>query len=100
MKFGFEGINNIKDLARVIAIAFQNITLSNFKGIEKTITFKAKEEVSIGNSLQKEIKRYIILDQTGNGLITRSSKKVKSKDVFYLVNNGDETVTATILFME
>ena len=69
------------------------------EGFETTVTISATSELEIRNELTFEPTRYIILSQTGNGLITKGTSTWTSNNI-YLYNNGAESVTLTVFFMK
>jgi len=69
------------------------------EGFEATVTISATSELAIRNELTFIPTRYIILSQTGNGLITKGTTDWTS-DYVYLYNNGAVSVTVTIFFMK
>lgn len=100
MKFRLEQLRDLKGLIRDLSNGLRNLTFGdNFQSFEQVVEIAATTELSIRNQLTNIPKKYIIVDQTGNGLITRSTSEW-SNDYLYLYNNGAVTVTATIIFME
>ena len=100
MKFRLEQLRDIKGLIRDLSNGLRNLSFGdNFQSFEQVVEIAATTELSIRNQLTSIPKKYIIVDQTGNGLITRGTTEW-STDYLYLYNNGAVTVTATIVFME
>jgi hypothetical protein len=100
MKFRLEQLRDFKALVKDLANGLKFLTLGdNFNSFETEITIPATSELGIRNQLTSIPKKYIIVDQTGNGLITRGTT-LWSKDKVYLYNNGSVSVTATVVFME
>lgn len=98
MKFNIESLSDLGQLVKELAIGLRNITFAdNFKGFEKTVTISATSETQIRNELQNIPTKYIIVSQTGNGLVIKSN--TWTKDFLYLTNNGAEEVTITIIFL-
>lgn len=87
----------VKDLNH----GLRNLTFTNnLEGFEATVTISATSELAIRNELTFTPTRYIILSQTGNGLITKGSTDWSS-DYLYLYNNGAvDEVTVTLFFMK
>lgn len=100
MKFRLEQLRDLKGLIRDLSNGLRHLSLGdNFQSFEQVVEIAATTELSIRNQLTNIPKKYIIVDQTGNGLITRGTSEW-SNDYLYLYNNGAVTVTATIIFME
>ena len=86
----------VKDLNH----GLRNMTFTNnVEGFEATVTISATSELAIRNELTFTPTRYIIMSQTGNGLITKGSTDWSS-DYLYLYNNGAVSVTITVFFMK
>ena len=99
MKFRIEGLKDLKSLIKDLALGMRKLDFSNnFEGFETTVDIEATSELSIRNELTFIPTRYIILSQTGNGLLTKGTTDW-STDYIYIYNNGAVTVTATIIFM-
>lgn len=69
------------------------------EGFEATLVLGATTELEVRNELTFQPSRYIILSQTGNGLITKGSTAWTSNNM-YLYNNGAEEVTIIVFFMK
>lgn len=100
MKFRLEQLRDLKELVRELTIGLRNLTFSdNFQSFEATVVIPATSEAQVRNQLTSVPKKFIVVDQKGNGLITRSSTEWNENQL-YLFNNGAVEVTATIVFME
>lgn len=99
MKFNIENLREIKALVRELAVGLRKLSIpDNFSGFEVDLEIPATSEVSVTNRLQLIPTRYIILSQTGNGLVTKSSTPWTLNQVFFY-NNGAETVSVKIQVM-
>jgi hypothetical protein len=99
MKFRIEGLRSFTSLVKELALGMRRLDFSNnFEGFETTVTIPATSELNIRNELKFIPSRYIIFNQTGNGLITKGTT-TWSTDFVYLYNNGAVEVTATIQFL-
>lgn len=100
MKFRLEGLNDLKSLVKELAQGLRKLNFSdNWESFEKDIEIDATSSIEIRNELQFIPSRYIVVDQTGNGLITRHTT-AWSSDYLYLYNNGSVSVTATVIFLK
>lgn len=100
MKFRIEQLRDIKSLVKELANGLMNLTFAqNFNSFEQVVEITATTELSVRNQLTKVPERYIVVSQTGNGLITKGSTEW-TKDYITFYNNGSVTVTATILILE
>jgi hypothetical protein len=98
MKFNFDLLRDIKELLRHLKTGMSSLEFGdNFNCQESTITILASSSGTIQNSLSFIPTKYIIVSQTGNGLITKSSTAWTLNNL-YLYNNGAVSVTATVLF--
>ena len=96
----FRLIEDLRSLIKDLNHGLRNLTFTdNIEGFETTVEISATSELKIRNQLQFVPTRYIILSQTGNGLITKGSTDWSS-DYLYLYNNGAVTVTVTVYFMK
>jgi len=99
-KFNLERIEDIVNLARQLAVGLRDMSFrDNFTSSETTVTISAGSEARIRHSLSIVPTRYIIVDQTGNGLVTRGPTTWTNKYA-YLINNGAESVTITVIFLK
>lgn len=100
MKFRLEQLRELKSLVKELANGLMNLTFGdNFNSFEQVVEIAATTEISVRNQLTKIPERYIIVSQTGNGLITKGTTDW-TKDYITFYNNGAVTVTATIIVME
>ncbi len=98
MKFGLESLEDIKAIMRELSTGLLRLSFEdNFESFEKTITLTAGQELEIRNELSFIPSKYIIYNQSGNGLITKESEW--TKNLLYLTNNGAVSVSATVTFM-
>ena len=99
MKFNIERITTLPNLLLQLAVGLKDITIvDNFKNFEVDVTIPATSELRIVNQFDFIPTRYIIVSQTGNGLITKGTTDW-SKDAVYLYNNGSVQVTAKVAFL-
>ena len=70
----------------------------NFQSFTADVKLKSGEEGRISNQLKVAPSKMIIVRLKGNGLISEGSTGWNNAEVSVL-NNGPDTVTATILFM-
>lgn len=114
MKFSLDNIVNIKDLVSELSAGLIKLTLEeNIEGfLVKDIKFRRKEKIVVKNQADFIPSKFIILDQVGNGVISRqySPARVGESEIYptptewtssqiFLVNTGKEPVIATIYFM-
>lgn len=99
MKFNIENLRNIGGLAKELAVGLRKLAFANnFEGFEVEATIPASSTVSIRNQLNFVPTRYIILSQTGNGLVTKAPTPW-TNNFLYFTNNGAAEVVATIFVM-
>lgn len=71
--------------------------LDNFDCFETEVTIPNSSELEIRNELTIIPTRYIIVSQSGNGLVTKGTS-TWTKDFLYLYNNGGVDVTIKVIF--
>lgn len=99
MKFNLENLREIKNLVRELSVGLRRLTIrNNFEGFEVDTVIPAASNVTIRNQLDFVPTRYIILSQTGNGLITKATTPW-STNYIYFTNNGAAQVEAKIFIM-
>jgi len=100
MKFNLERLEDIINLTRQLAVGLKKLNFSdNFESFEETVTISATSEYRFRNTLNLKPTRYIIVNQDGNGLITKGTT-AWSNDYVYLYNNGSVDVTITVVFLK
>lgn len=100
MKFRIEQLRDVKDAIRELALGLRKLTFGdNFSSFEEEVVISAGSELGIRNHLTKIPKKFIIVDQTGHGVIARGITEW-SKELVYLINYGPEDVVATVVFLE
>jgi len=100
MKINLERIKDVVNLTRQLAVGLRDLTFGdNFNSAEHEVTITATSEYRIRNSLNFIPTRYIIVNQTGNGLVTKGTTEWTS-DYIYLYNNGGVSVTITVIFLK
>lgn len=100
MKFNFQLAQTLEDIKRILDTGIQRLRLEeNFINFIVTVTIPAASELQIPNKLKTVPTKRIILKQTGNGLVTDGAI-AWNKDILYLKNNGAESITITVMFME
>ena len=109
MKFNLTSAINLVDLAKKLSVGLTKLSIEdnmeNFKVIGLSIP--SGETVSIRNELTFIPTQYIITSQEGNALITKTkgldasgNATLEWDDNFlYLINNGSNGVTITVIFM-
>ena len=86
---------SLKDLfAGLTNINFED----NFQSFTASVKLKNGEEGRIGNQLKVAPSKMIVVRLKGNGLISEGTTGWNNTEVS-VINNGPDTVTATILFM-
>ena len=99
-KFNIERIQDVINLTRELAVGLRDLTFSdNFAGTETEVTIAATSEAQIRHNLNKIPTRYIILSQTGNGLVTKGTTEWDS-NFAYLYNNGATSVTIKVKILK
>jgi hypothetical protein len=99
-KISLERIVDIINLTRQLAVDLRNLTfLDNFVAFEEEIEIAAGTEVSVRNQLNLIPTRYIIVSQTGDGLVTKGDTEWTSTRL-YLKNNGSNDVTVKVTFFK
>lgn len=99
MKFNLENLREIKNLVKELSVGLRRLTIrNNFEGFEVDVTIGSSSDVTVRNQLSFIPTRYIILSQTGNGLITKSSTPWTTNFI-YFTNNGATQVEAKIFIM-
>jgi hypothetical protein len=99
-KFNIERIGDIINLARQLAVGLRDLTFGdNFKSDELTLTIAATSEAQGRHSLKTTPTRYIIVEQTGNGLITKGTTAWTDNFV-YFYNNGATSVTIKVVILK
>lgn len=100
-KFSIERLREIGTLVKELAIGLRDLNFTdNFTSFSKTVTISATSESQIRNELTTIPSKYIITDQTGNGLVTRSSSTEWNNNYLYMYNHGSNEVTLTIEFLK
>ena len=100
MKFNLERIEDIINLTRQLAVGLRDLSFGdNFRNMKAEITIPATSEAQIRNTLNFIPGEYIIVSQTGNGVITKGTTEW-SNDFLYLYNNGAIDVTITVRFFK
>lgn len=98
MKFRIEALQTIQQLIKELSTGLRRLTFSdNFESFETTVTITATSELGVRNQLTFRPTKYMIVSQSGNGLITKGTT-VWTDDTLYFYNNGASDVEATILF--
>ena len=99
MKFSLDFIKGIPQLTKELSNGLAKLSLpDNFEGFETEVTIPSSSELAIRNEVSYTPSKYIIVNQTGNGLINRGST-AWSSNFLYLQNNGLVDVTVTIQFL-
>lgn len=97
-KFRVIGLRDIANLVKELDRGLRDINFAdNFDSFETEVTIPTSSELEIRNQLTIIPTRYIIVSQTGNGLVTKGTS-TWTKDFLYLYNNGGVDVTIKIIF--
>ena len=100
MKFNIERIKDIVNLTRQLAVGLRDLSFTdNFTSFEVELEIPATTELRVRNLLSIEPTRYIIVSQTGNGLITKGTTDWDD-NFLYLYNNGAVTITIKVIFFK
>ena len=101
MKFNITRLIDIQKLTKVLDNGLRKLDFANnFESqVAEDIVISATSEASIRNELNFIPKKYIIVSQSGNGLVTKSSTEWTS-EYLYLYNNGASEVTITVIFFK
>lgn len=95
MKFSLDTVFDIKQLLKELRTGLGKLDLvNNFQGFEIDVTIAANTEAKIVNQLTFIPTRVIILGQTGNALVTKSTT-VWTTSHLYMINH-DSTNSATV----
>lgn len=100
MKLGLSHIKVLDKLVTMLEIGLSRLSFKdNFESFEvQDIEITFGTEVTIGNKLTNIPSKYIIVSQTGNGLVTKGDTSW-SQQYLYLKNNGPDTVKVSVVFM-
>lgn len=99
-KINLERIQDLISLTRRLAVVLRTMDfINNFDSFETEISITAGAETRILNALDSIPTKYIIVDQTGNGLVTRGNTDWNSNNL-YLKNNGANDVTIKVIFFK
>lgn len=99
MKFHIEGLKTFAALIKELALGLRSLDFSNnFESFEASVDISATSEVQVRNQLKFIPSRYIIVSQTGNGLVTKGTTDW-DLNYLYLYNHGTSTVNVTIIFL-
>lgn len=99
-KINLERLKDITNMAKQLAVALRTLTFSdNFDSYEEEITIAATSEARIRHDLNVTPTRYIIVSQSGNGLITKGTTDW-TENFAYFYNNGGVSVTVKIVILK
>lgn len=100
MKIGISNSKTLESLTRALEIILSRLSLTdNFESFEvQDIEITSGTEVTIGNKLTTIPSKYIVVGQTGHGVISKGDTQWTAK-YLYIKNNGPDTVKVSILFM-
>ena len=97
-KFRIIGLRDIVNLVKELDRGLRDLTfLNNFDCFETEVTVPNSSELEIRNELTIIPTRYIIVSQSGDGLITKGTT-TWTKNYLYLYNNGSVDATVKIIF--
>lgn len=94
-------ISGVWLIIRAITSGLGNLNFAdNFDSFETDVTIPSATELAIRNEFVSGIvpTRWIILDQSGAGQVTKGTT-TWSGDYVYLYNNGGSSVTIKVLFL-
>lgn len=101
MKVRIETIQQLQNLTRELGVILRNLDLvNNFAGSKiEEVVLPASSETIIRNTMTFIPSHYIIVKQTGNGLITKGDTPWTTESL-YLKNNGSTEVTISIKWLK
>ena len=114
MKFSLENILDIKNLISELSVGLRKLTFEdNVEGfLVENVKFRKKEKKIIKNQVDFIPSKFLVVDQAGNGLISRQFAEIRAghteeypvakewtNSQLFLVNTGSEPVIASIYFM-
>ena len=102
MKFSFANMSKVIEIVEELAVGLVSLSFDdNFKSFTaQDVNIKAGKVARITNDLKTIPSKYVIVDQTGASIVTRSKEDVWTTENVYIKNNGSEDVTVDIVFME
>jgi len=101
MNFRLHGLKILSKVVRELEIGLRNLKFTdNFQSFETTLVISATSEIELSNELKSKPTKFIIVDQLGNGVITRSATNEWTRDKVYIYNHGAVEVTVTLIIME
>ena len=100
MKIGISNSKTLGMLIKALEIVLSRLSLiDNFESFEaQDIEITSGSEITIGNKLTSIPSKYILVGQTGHGVISRGDTPW-SQQYLYLKNNGPDTVKVSVVFM-
>lgn len=114
MKFSLEDMSDVPSLVTELAPGLRELNLEdNVEGfLKKDLKFNPLEKKAIANEAKFIPTKFIVVDQTGNGVISRQYSAARLTDTsrmpqakewtesqLFLVNTGREAVIVSIYFM-
>ena len=97
-KFRIIGLRDIANLIKELDRGLRDVSFTdNFDSFEVEVTIPNSSELEIRNQLTIIPTRYIIVSQTGNGVVTKGTT-TWTKNFLYLYNNGSVDVTIKVIF--
>ena len=99
MKFNLTSAKDLIDLAKKLTVGLSKLSIEDNMEVFKLVDLEigAGDTVTIRNKLTFVPSQYIITSQTGNGLVTKTD--TWDSNFLYLINNGSNDVTITVIFM-
>ena len=98
MRFRLESLQSLTQLIKELSTGLRRLTFeSNFESFEVNVEIPTTSEFGVRNQLTFRPTKYIIVSQSGNGLITKGPTEWTDNNL-YLYNNGASDVEATIIF--
>jgi hypothetical protein len=100
MRIGISNAKSLSSLTRLLETILGRLSLiDNFESFEvQDIEITSGDEVTIGNKLTTIPSKYIVVGQTGNGVISKGDTQWTAK-YLYVKNNGPDTVKVSIIFL-
>jgi hypothetical protein len=100
MKFNLTNLLDIRKLIQELSVGLKRLDFtSNFQSFKTSAIISAGSTAKIRHGLDSIPTEYLIVNQEGNGLITRDPTTWTTEHA-YMYNNGAVTVEITIIFFK
>lgn len=106
MKFSLSQIAELSQILKELSTGLNRLDLNeNFISFQATVTIAAGATYRLRNELKVIPSKMLVVDQTGNGLLTRgilyeSVSVANNLNYLYILNNGAVSVTAKVLYLK